>query len=81
MAFHFLGMLPLFVQLLLLLFVILRLPLLSVLLLHAADDITVAAVAESDSESESEVIYLVLFQTQETSAKTTSGRCRRGHLE
>ena len=26
--------------------------------------------------SESEVIYLVLFQTQET-----SGRCRRGHME
>ena len=26
------------------------------------------------------IIYLFLFQTQETSAKTTSGRCRRGHL-
>ena len=31
--------------------------------------------------SESEVIYLLIFQTQETSAKTKSGRCRRGHLE
>ena len=27
------------------------------------------------------IIYLVIFQTQETSAKTISGRCRRGHLE
>ena len=27
------------------------------------------------------IIYLVLFQTQETSAETTSGRCRRGHLD
>ena len=35
----------------------------------------------SPGESESEVIYLVIFQTQETSAKTKSGRCRRGHLE
>ena len=26
-------------------------------------------------------IYLVLFQTQETSAKTTSGRGHRGHLD
>ena len=26
-------------------------------------------------------IYSVIFQTQETSAKTISGRCRRGHLE
>ena len=26
-------------------------------------------------------IYLVILQTQETSAKTKSGRCRRGHLE
>ena len=26
-------------------------------------------------------IYSVKFQTQETSAKTISGRCRRGHLE
>ena len=25
-------------------------------------------------------IYSVIFQTQETSAKTISGRCRRGHL-
>ena len=27
------------------------------------------------------MIYLVIFQTQETSAKTISGRCRKGHLE
>ena len=27
------------------------------------------------------IIYLVIFQTQDTSAKTISGRCRRGHLE
>ncbi len=33
------------------------------------------------SESESESFYSVLLQTQETSAKTISGRCRRGHLE
>ena len=33
------------------------------------------------SESESELFYSVLLQTQETSAKTISGRCRRGHLE
>ena len=26
------------------------------------------------------IIYLVILQTQETSAKTISGRCRRGHL-
>ena len=26
-------------------------------------------------------IYSVIFQTQENSAKTISGRCRRGHLE
>ena len=26
------------------------------------------------------IIYSVIFQTQETSAKTISGRCRRGHL-
>ena len=26
-------------------------------------------------------IYSVIFQTQETSAKTITGRCRRGHLE
>ena len=26
-------------------------------------------------------IYLVILQTQETSAKTKFGRCRRGHLE
>ena len=26
-------------------------------------------------------IYLVILQTQETSAKTKIGRCRRGHLE
>ena len=32
-------------------------------------------------ESESESFYSVLLQTQETSAKTISGRCRRGHLE
>ena len=32
--------------------------------------------AKKGSESES-----VIFQTQETSAKTISGRCRRGHLE
>ena len=34
-----------------------------------------------ESESESESFYSVLLQTQETSAKTISGRCRRGHLE
>ena len=34
--------------------------------------------AKKGSESESES---VIFQTQETSAKTISGRCRRGHLE
>ena len=33
------------------------------------------------TESASEVICLVIFQTQETSAKTKTGRCRRGHLE
>ena len=27
------------------------------------------------------IIYLVLVQTQDTPAKTTPGRCRRGHLE
>ena len=27
------------------------------------------------------IIYLVIFQTQEISAKTKSGRSRRGHLE
>ena len=32
------------------------------------------------SESESE-IFIRSFQTQETSAKTITGRCRRGHLE
>ena len=32
-------------------------------------------------ESESESFYSVLLQTQETSVKTISGRCRRGHLE
>ena len=26
-------------------------------------------------------IYLVILQTKETSSKTKSGRCRRGHLE
>ena len=26
------------------------------------------------------IIYLVIFQTQETSAMTISGRCHRGHL-
>ena len=26
-------------------------------------------------------IYLVILQTQETSAKTKFGRCRRGHLD
>ena len=30
---------------------------------------------------ESESVDLVIFQTQETSTKTISGRCRRGHLE
>ena len=35
---------------------------------------------ESESESESE-IFIRSFQTQETSAKTITGRCRRGHLE
>ena len=35
----------------------------------------------TESESESESFYSVLLQTQETSAKTISGRCRRGHLE
>ena len=30
--------------------------------------------------SESE-IFIRSFQTQETSAKTITGRCRRGHLE
>ena len=34
----------------------------------------------SISESEPESFYLVIFQTQDTSAKTISGRCRRGHL-
>ena len=34
-----------------------------------------------ESESESESFHSVLLQTQETSAKTISGRCRRGHLE
>ena len=29
---------------------------------------------------ESESFYSVLLQTQETSAKTMYGRCRRGHL-
>ena len=36
--------------------------------------------SESESESESE-IFIRSFQTQETSAKTITGRCRRGHLE
>ena len=31
--------------------------------------------------TESDSFYSVLLQTQETSAKTISGRCRRGHLE
>ena len=35
-------------------------------------------LAESESESE---IFIRSFQTQETSAKTITGRCRRGHLE
>ena len=34
----------------------------------------------TESESESE-IFIRSFQTQETSAKTITGRCRRGHLE
>ena len=42
-------------------------------------DFTMKSSSESGSESES--VYLVIFQTQETSAKTISGRCRRGHLE
>ena len=37
--------------------------------------------SKTESESESESFYSVLLQTQETSAKTISGRCRRGHLE
>ena len=36
---------------------------------------------QEESESESESFYSVLLQTQDTSAKTISGRCRRGHLE
>ena len=35
-------------------------------------------VRELESESE---IFIRSFQTQETSAKTITGRCRRGHLE
>ena len=31
--------------------------------------------------SRSESFYSVLLQTQEASAKTISGRCRRGHLD
>ena len=33
-------------------------------------------ITESESESE---IFIQSFQTQETSAKTITGRCRRGH--
>ena len=42
---------------------------------------TVGIVFEfyTESESESE-IFIRSFQTQETSAKTITGRCRRGHL-
>ena len=30
---------------------------------------------------QNQLLFQVLFHTQDTSAKTTSGRCRRGHLE
>ena len=36
-----------------------------------------STILESESESE---IFIRSFQTQETSAKTITGRCRRGHL-
>ena len=50
--------------------------------LVAGDRSTVTSVTLlfDGSESESESFYSVLLQTQETSAKTISGRCRRGHL-
>ena len=50
-------------------------------LLHKLDAHRLTLEAYLLTESESEVFYLVIFQNQETSAKTTSGRCRRGHLE
>ena len=37
-------------------------------------------VTDSDSDSDSDS-FIWSLQTQETSAKTKSGRCRRGHLE
>ena len=37
--------------------------------------------APLESESSESEIFIRSFQTQETSAKTITGRCRRGHLE
>ena len=41
---------------------------------------TPPSLFNESEESESE-IFIRSFQTQETSAKTITGRCRRGHLE
>ena len=42
---------------------------------------TVSTMEYHDNQNrQNRFIYLVLLQIQEISAKTTSGRCRRGHL-